>query len=211
MSSDDWTDYIYGTSADSAAAEYNLAKAKYENDLANGKLTEPQRIKREKELAKLAVSQKWTKDYRDAYSLAGTKADMQAFLNELDDATRAQTVATLNGLNNAMYEAGIITASTYKTRYNAINNTTSSKSSGRKSSKKSSDGISSAEASALASLAKTMVNNTNTGSKKTTSAPTTTRKMARTKSGGNSSGLKTYSTNLAKNATVSKGANRSIA
>ena len=211
MSSDDWNDYIYGTSADSAAAEYNLAKAKYENDLANGKLTEPQRIKREKELAKLAVSQKWTKDYRDAYSLAGTKADMQAFLNELDDATRAQTVATLNGLNNAMYEAGIITASTYKTRYNAINNTTSSKSSGRKSSKKSSDGISSAEASALASLAKTMVNNTNTGSKKTTSAPTTNRKMARTKSGGNSSGLKTYSTNLAKNATVSKGANRSIA
>lgn len=213
MTSDEWNDYIYGGSAESAAAEYNLAKAKYENDLANDKLTEVQKLKRQKELAKLAVSQTWTKDYRDAYSLAGTKADMQAFLNELDDATRAETVATLNGLNNAMYEAGIITASTYKTRANAINNTTSSKSSGRKSSKKSSDGMSSAEASALASLAKTMVKNTNAGNTKanTPSAPTTNRKMTKTKSSGNSTGLKTYQTKLAKNATVTKGANRSIA
>ena len=213
MTSDDWNDYLYGTSKEAAAAEYKLALAKYENDLANGKLTEPQRIKREKELAKLAVSQNWTKDYRDAYSLAGTKADMQAFLNELDDETRAQTVATLNGLNNAMYEAGIITASTYKTRANAINNTVSSKSSGgRKSSSKSKSGMSSAEASALSSLAKTMVKNTNAGNTgKTSSAPTTNRKMTRSKSGGNSTGLKTYQTNLAKNASVTKGANRSIA
>lgn len=211
MTSDDWNDYIYGASAEAAAAEYKLALAKYENDVANDKLTEPQKIKREKELAKLAVSQNWTKDYRDAYSLAGTKADMQAFLNQLDDETRAKTVATLNGLNNAMYEAGIITASTYKTRANAINNTVSRKSSGGKSSKKSSNGMSSAEASALSSLAKTMVKNTNSGSTKTASAPTTNRKMTRSKSSGNSSGLKTYSTNLAKSATVSKGANRSIA
>ncbi|MBR0430740.1 hypothetical protein IJJ05_00400 [Candidatus Saccharibacteria bacterium] len=214
MTSDDWNDYIYGTSAEAAAAEYKLALAKYENDLANDKLTEPQRIKREKELAKLAVSQKWTKDYRDAYSLAGTKADMQAFLNELDDATRAETVATLNGLNNAMYEAGIITASTYKTRANAINNTTSSKSSGSRkssSSKKASDGISSAEASALASLAKTMVKNSTASEVKTPSAPTTNRKMTKRKSGGNSSGLKTYSSNLAKTVSVSGGAKRSIA
>ncbi len=213
MTSDDWNDYIYGTSAESAAAEYKLALAKYENDLANDKLTEPQRIKREKELAKLAVSQKWTKDYRDAYSLAGTKADMQAFLNELDDATRAETVATLNGLNNAMYEAGIITASTYKTRANAINNTTSKKSSGgrKSSSKKSSDGISSAEASALSSLAKTMVKNSTASEAKTPSAPTTNRKMTKRKSSGNSGGLKTYSSSLAKTVSVSGGAKRSIA
>ena len=213
MTSDDWNDFIYGTSAESAAAEYKLALAKYENDLANDKLTEPQRIKREKELAKLAVSQKWTKDYRDAYSLAGTKADMQAFLNELDDATRAETVATLNGLNNAMYEAGIITASTYKTRANAINNTTSKKSSGgrKSSSKKSSDGISSAEASALSSLAKTMVKNSTASEAKTPSAPTTNRKMTKRKSGGNSGGLKTYSSSLAKTVSVSGGAKRSIA
>ena len=213
MTSDDWNDYIYGTSAESAAAEYKLALANYENDLANDKLTEPQRIKREKELARLAVSQKWTKDYRDAYSLAGTKADMQAFLNELDDATRAETVATLNGLNNAMYEAGIITTSTYKTRANAINNTTSKKSSGgrKSSSKKSSDGISSAEASALSSLAKTMVKNSTASEAKTPSAPTTNRKMTKRKSSGNSGGLKTYSSSLAKTVSVSGGAKRSIA
>ncbi len=213
MTSDEWNDYLYGGSAEAAAAEYKLALAKYENDLANGDLTEVQKLKKQKELAKLAVSQRWTKDYRDAYSLAGTKADMQAFLNELDDETRAQTVATLNGLNNAMYEAGIISASTYKTRANAINNTVSSKSSGgRKSSSKSKGGMSSAEASALSSLAKTMVKNTNAGNTgKTSSAPTTNRKMTRSKSGGNSTGLKTYQTNLAKNASVTKGANRSIA
>ena len=213
MTSDDWNDYLYGTSAEAAAAEYKLALAKYENDLANDKLTEPQRIKREKELAKLAVSQKWTKDYRDAYSLAGTKADMQAFLNELDDETRAQTVATLNGLNNAMYEAGIITASTYKTRANAINNTVSKKSSGgrKSSSSKSKDGMTSAEASALSSLAKTLASADDDVKVKTTSAPTTNRKMNRRKSGGSKSGLATYSPSLAKTVSVSSGAKRSIA
>lgn len=216
MTSDDWNKYLYGTSAEAAAAEYNLALAKYENDTANGDLNEAQKIKREKELAKLYVSQKWTKSYRDAYSLAGTKADMQAYLNTLDDSTRAETVSILNGLNNAMYEAGIIQASTYKTRYNAINNTTS-RSSSRKSSKSSTTsdseenkGISSAEASAIASLAKTMSKADDNVKVKTPEAPTTKRKMSRTKSSGNSTGLKTYTPSLAKNVTVTKGANRSI-
>ena len=210
MDSDEWNDYIYGTSAESAAAEYKLAKAKYENDLANGDLNEAQKIKRQKELAKLAVSQNWTKDYRDAYSLAGTKADMQAYLNTLDDAERAQTVAVLNGLNNAMYEAGIITASTYKTRANAINNTVSGKSSGG-SSKKSSDGITSAEASALSSLAKTLVKNTNGAKANKSSAPTTDRKMSKTKSGGSKNSLAKYTRGSAKKVSVTKGAKRSIA
>ena len=210
MDSDEWNEYIYGTSAEAAAAEYKLAKAKYENDLANGDLNEAQKIKRQKELAKLAVSQNWTKDYRDAYSLAGTKADMQAYLNTLDDAERAQTVAVLNGLNNAMYEAGIITASTYKTRANAINNTVSGKSSGG-SSKKSSDGITSAEASALSSLAKTLVKNTNGTKASQSSAPTTNRKMTKTKSSGSSSGLAKYTPSSAKKVSVTKGAKRSIA
>lgn len=216
MTSDDWNKYLYGTSAEAAAAEYNLALAKYENDSANGDLNEAQKIKREKELAKLYVSQKWTKNYRDAYSLAGTKADMQAYLNTLDGSTRAETVSILNGLNNAMYEAGIIQASTYKTRYNAINNTTSSRSS-RKSSKSSTTsdseenkGISSAEASAIASLAKTMSKADDNVKVKTPEAPTTKRKMSRTKSSGNSTGLKTYTPSLAKNVTVTKGASRSI-
>lgn len=211
MTSNDWNDYLYGTSADSAAAEYSLAKAKYENDLANDKLTEPQKIKREKELAKLEVSQKWTKEYRDAYSLAGTKADMQAYLDGLDAETRAKTVATLNGLNNAMYNAGIITASTYKTRYNAINNTTSSKSGSRKSSSTKSEGISSAEASALASLAKTMVKADDNVKVKTPEAPTTKRKMSKTKSSGNKTQLATYTPSGKKSISVSKGAKKSIA
>ena len=139
---------------------------------------------------------------------------MQAFLNELDDETRAQTVATLNGLNNAMYEAGIITASTYKTRANAINNTVSSKSSGgrKSSSSKSKDGMTSAEASALSSLAKTLASADDNVKVKTTSAPTTNRKMNRKKSGGSGkSGLATYSPSLAKTVSVSSGAKRSIA
>lgn len=210
MDSDEWNEYIYGTSAESAAAEYKLAKAKYENDLANGDINEAQKIKRQKELAKLAVSQNWTKEYRDAYSLAGTKADMQAYLNTLDDAERAQTVAVLNGLNNAMYEAGIITASTYKTRANAINNTVSGRSSGS-GRKKSSDGITSAEASALSSLAKTLVKNTNSTKASKSSAPTTNRKMANTKSSSNKTGLAKYTPSAKKKVSVTKGAKRSIA
>lgn len=213
MSKEDWNDYLYGSSAESAAAEYNLAKAKYENSLANDELNDAQKIKKEKELRKLNVSKDWEKKYRDAYGLAGSKSDMQEFLNTLDDNERAETVGILNGLNRAMYEAGVIQASTYKSRSNAINGTTTAKSSsGRKksSSGKSSSGMSSAEASALSSLAKTMVKNNNSNKASTPKAPETKRKMARTKSSGNKTSLNSYSTNLATKATVTKGTKRSI-
>ena len=218
MTSEDWDKYLYGSSAESAAAEYKLAKAKYENDLAEGNVNDAQKIKKEKELRKLNVSKDWEKKYRDAYGLAGTKADMQEYLNGLDDDTRAKTVGVLNGLNRAMYEAGVITASTYKTRYNAINGTTTAKSSskGRKKSSggkssKASEGISSAEATAMSNLAKTMVKNTNKGEVSTPKAPTTNRKMAKTKSSGNSSKTTKYQAPSAKKVAVTKGAKRSIA
>ena len=216
MSKEDWDDYLYGSSAESAAAEYNLAKAKYENSLANDELNDAQKIKKEKELRKLNVSKDWEKKYRDAYGLAGSKSDMQEFLNTLDDNERAETVGILNGLNRAMYEAGVIQASTYKSRSNAINGTTTAKSSsGRKKSSGgksggSSSGMSSAEASALSSLAKTMVKNSNSNKASTPKAPETKRKMARTKSSGNKTSLNSYSTNLATKATVTKGTKRSI-
>lgn len=216
MSKEDWNDYLYGSSAESAAAEYNLAKAKYENSLANDELNDAQKIKKEKELRKLNVSKDWEKKYRDAYGLAGSKSDMQEFLNTLDNNERAETVGILNGLNRAMYEAGVIQASTYKSRSNAINGTTTAKSSsGRKKSSGgksggSSSGMSSAEASALSSLAKTMVKNSNSNKASTPKAPETKRKMARTKSSGNKTGLNSYSTNLATKATVTKGTKRSI-
>lgn len=217
MSKEDWNNYLYGSSAESAAAEYNLAKAKYENSLANNELNDAQKVKKEKELRKLNVSKDWEKKYRDAYSLAGSKSDMQEFLNDLDDQTRAETVGILNGLNRAMYEAGVIQASTYKSRSNAINGTTTAKSSGRRKkssggkSSKSSSGMSSAEASALSSLAKTMVKNNSSNKASTPKAPETKRKMTKTKSSSNKTGLRSYSTNLAKKATVTKGAKRSIA
>ena len=216
MSKEDWNNYLYGSSAESAAAEYNLAKAKYENSLANDELNDAQKIKKEKELRKLNVSKDWEKKYRDAYGLAGSKSDMQEFLNTLDDNERAETVGILNGLNRAMYEAGVIQASTYKSRSNAINGTTTAKSSsGRKKSSggkssKPSSGMSSAEASALSSLAKTMVKNNNSNKASTPKAPETKRKMARTKSSGNKTSLNSYSTNLATKATVTKGTKRSI-
>ena len=217
MSKEDWNNYLYGSTAEAAAAEYNLAKAKYENSLANNELNDAQKVKKEKELRKLNVSKDWEKKYRDAYGLAGSKADMQEYLNGLDDETRKTTVGILNGLNRAMYEAGVIQASTYKSRSNAINGTTTAKSGskGRKKSSggksgKSSDGMSSAEASALASLAKTMVKNTNTTKSSTTKAPETQRKMTKTKSGNISTGLAKY-TPETKRISVTKGAKRSIA
>ena len=139
---------------------------------------------------------------------------MQEYLNGLDNDTRAKTVSVLNGLNRAMYEAGVITASTYKTRYNAINNTTTAKKSsskkGRKGSgSKSSEGISSAEASAMSSLAKTMVKNTTGAKVKTTKAPETQRKMAKTNSNKNQTKLATY-TAPKKKISVTRGTKRSV-
>ena len=158
MTSDEWNEYIKGDTAEQAAAEYNLELAKYENDVASGKLSEVQKIKKQDELAKMAVSKDWSWEYREAYTLASDRTKMQTFLDTLDAETREKTVGILNGLNNAMYEAGVISKTTYNTRGRAINNLESSKSSGSGGSKKSggSSGISSAEASALASLAKTM-------------------------------------------------------
>lgn len=175
MSSEDWEKYVYGNSPESATAEYSLAKAKYENDLAKGELTDVQKIKRQKELAKLEISRKWTKDVRDVYSLAGTKADIQELLDGLDSETREKMVGMLNGLNNAMYEAGAISKSTYNSRGRNINNLTSGKSSGSKSS-----GISSAEASALKSATKALSNNASGYEVKTLGKPTTSRQMAKT-------------------------------
>lgn len=220
MSSDDWKKYLYGDSADSASAEYRLAKAKYENDLANGDVTDTQKIKKEKELRKLEVGQEWTKNYRDAYSLAGSKADMQAYLNELDDSKRSETVGILNGLNRAMYEAGVIKASTYKARANAINGTTTaSKSKGRKKSSKgrssggskskSSDGMTSAEASALASLAKTMAKGSDSTEVKTPKAPNTKRKLTKSSGKAKQTALATYS-GTPKKITVTKGTNKRV-
>ena len=136
---------------------------------------------------------------------------MQEYLNSLDDSTRAETVSILNGLNRAMYDAGVIQASTYKTRANAINGTTTAKS-GKKSSKKSSGGgVSSSEASAIKSLASTMVKNTNTTKVNTPGAPETQRKMSKTKSGSNKTELANYTPSGAKKITVTKGAKKSIA
>lgn len=123
MEKEDWEKYLY--SVEGRDAEYRLASAKYENDKANGDLTEVEDLRRKKELRKLKVSQIWNKDVRDAYSLAGSKTDMQGLLKELDN--RADMVGYLNALNRAMYDAGVITASTYKSRNRNINNLESSK------------------------------------------------------------------------------------
>lgn len=207
MSKEEWNEFINGSTAESAAAEYNLAKAKYENSLANNELTDAQKVKKEKELRKLNVSKSWEKKYRDAYSLAGSKSDMQEYLNGLDDVERAETVGILNGLNRAMYDAGVIQASTYKTRSNAINNTTTAKSS---SSSSKSGGMSSAEASALASLAKTLAKADDNVKVNTPKAPETKRKINKKRSSGNKSGLATYTPSGSTRVTVTKGAKRSI-
>lgn len=202
MTEKEWKEYINGSSAESAKAEYELAYAKYMNDLANDKVSDVQKIKREKELWKMSHMTEYEKKYRDAYSLAGNKEDMQDYLNGLDDEARAQTVAILNGLNKKLYDEGVIKKSTYKTRFNAINNTAGSK--GRK---KSSSGISSAEASALSDLAKTMVKNTNSTKTNTPEKPITNRKMNNAKLSNTS--LTNYTPVSAK-VTVTKNAKRNI-
>lgn len=60
---------------------------------------------------------------------------MQGLLNELDN--RTDMVGYLNALNRAMYDAGVITASAYKSRNRNINNLESSKGHRGKKGKKS--------------------------------------------------------------------------
>lgn len=171
MEKEDWERYIYTT--EGREAEYKLAEAKFENDKANGNLTEVQELKRKKELRKLKVSQNWNKDVRDAYSLAGSRADMQSLLGELDN--RADMVGYLNALNRAMYDAGVISASTYKSRNRNINNLESSKRGKGKRSRKSA--YSAASRTALSAYAKALASgneiNVNSGAR----APSTSRRM----------------------------------
>lgn len=172
MEKEDWEKYLY--SVEGRDAEYRLASAKYENDKANGDLTEVEDLRRKKELRKLKVSQTWDKSVRDAYSLAGSKTDMQGLLKELDN--RADMVGYLNALNRAMYDAGVITASTYKSRNRNINNLESSKSSKGKRSKKST--YSTASKTALSAYAKALASGNSIKVNKSTSAPSTSRKMS---------------------------------
>ena len=87
----------------------------------------------------MKVSKDYDKAVREVYGLAGTRADIQAALNlaENNDERKA-IVDELNKLNRAMYDAGVINATTYKTRNRNINNFASSRSSGRSSKKSSS-------------------------------------------------------------------------
>lgn len=130
MKSDEWETYTY----QEKSAEYDLAEAKYRNDVANGNLTSTEIVRKEKELRKMKVSKDYDKAVREVYGLAGTRADIQAALNlaENNDERKA-IVDELTKLNRAMYDAGVINATTYKTRNRNINNFASSRSSGRSS------------------------------------------------------------------------------
>lgn len=172
MDKEDWEKHIY--SDEGRSAEYQLAAAKYENDKANGELTEVEDVKRKKELRKLKVSQNWNKDVRDAYSLAGSKTDVQGLLDELDN--RDDMVGYLNALNRAMYDAGVITASTYKSRNRNINNLESSTS--RSGGSKSKSAYSNAAKSALSAYAKALADGNAIKVNKTSNAPSTSRRMS---------------------------------
>ncbi len=184
MTSSEWNDYIKKNST----AEYDYAKAKYENDLANGDLSDADKITREKNLKKLSVSKNYDYNTREAYSLAGKKADMQAYLDGLSDGDRDLMVKKLNALNRSMYDEGVISATTYKTRYRAINNVSASSKGGKSGSSKY-GGMSSAEKSAISDIAKALAKNAGTSANKNPEKPNTQRAMATTKSsGGKTSG-----------------------
>lgn len=168
MEKEDWEKYIYSTAG--REAEYKLAAAKLENDKANGKLTDVQALKREKEVRKLKVSQLWDKNVRDIYSLAGSRTDMQSILNEVDN--RDDMVGYLNALNRAMYESGVITASTYKSRNRNINNLGSSN-----GSKKQKSAYSAASKAALSAYTKSLAGGNEIKVNSSKRAPSTSHRM----------------------------------
>lgn len=99
---------------------------------------------------------------------------MQNLLGELDN--RADMVGYLNALNRAMYDAGVISASTYKSRNRNINNLESSKSGKvRRSSKKSA--YSAASKTALSAYAKALASGNEIKVNSGARAPSTSRRM----------------------------------
>jgi hypothetical protein len=94
--------------------EYKVALAKYENDKANGKLTDAEDIKRSKSLAKAKVGKVYPKDVRDLYSLS--KTDLYNYLTTPEKGKDKQKMSKqLEAYDTALYNAGLISYRKFKT------------------------------------------------------------------------------------------------
>lgn len=98
--SSDQRDKLFNTQND-AEFKYNLAK--YENDMADGKLSKAQQIRAEADLQRDKVGANFPKEIRELYSLS--KAQLQAFADESpENAALANQVAAYG---QALVDAGL--------------------------------------------------------------------------------------------------------
>lgn len=106
LSTEEKDNYFYSTTD----AEYKYNLAKYNNDKAEGKIKEIDRIKTEKELKKQKVGSTYSKDVRDFYSLS--KQDLEDYLSNADngDALYKDLIA----YDRALYDAGVISSLKFK-------------------------------------------------------------------------------------------------
>jgi hypothetical protein len=94
--------------------DFKYAQAKYNNDIANNKLSKTAVIKAQDALAKDRIGSKYSKDVRDLYTL--TKSDLYDFLTSDPN---GQTYADqLKAYDNSLKDSGIISTAKFKNGFN---------------------------------------------------------------------------------------------
>jgi hypothetical protein len=92
-------------------AEFKYAAAKFENDLAEGKISKIQEIGRRKSLAKEEIGSKFSKEVRDLYYQLG-KADLYDYVTKAKNGQ--QLADDLLAYDQALYDAGLTTYGSLK-------------------------------------------------------------------------------------------------
>lgn len=183
MDSDERTEW-FNTQND---ADYLYKKAKYDNDIAQGKLSTAGKITAQKALRKAAVGKNFSKNERDLYSLS--KSDLADYLATAENGIDKQALYDrLVALDNALFDAGVI--ATKKLKYGLGKKGKSGSGGGSKSTgaaaAKSMASLASSVQSALAKSAKKVASTGGSGSpvKAGTMKKTVLRKTANNTSGG---------------------------
>lgn len=114
-------------------AEYRMAYASYQKDLAEGSLSRVEKLKRENELQKLQVGARYSKDVREVYGLS--KGDDLMGLLQSDGT--GQLAQQILAYDDALVAAGVIAKNKFRDKYgNPTFDTAAKTASGRKGSKK---------------------------------------------------------------------------
>ncbi|MDB5177451.1 MAG: hypothetical protein JWN75_1119, partial [Candidatus Saccharibacteria bacterium] len=90
--------------------EWKVAKSKYENDKASGKISSVQDIDRQKKLAKLEIGKPYSKEARDLFGKS--KADVYEYITNAKNGE--QLASEIKAYDQALFEAGLVKYATFQ-------------------------------------------------------------------------------------------------